>query len=777
MAHRLLRRKAQLKAEITEAPSEIERDMVARGDTIKFDLSDDKWIQNPEKFWAEFQHTGQVLVPKDFEKWLIGQDSMKEEFLLNLEEHVRKMQYIQRMEDSGEIDDKESMKKFLREWPGPYLLYIGAPGTGKSLLIKIANQKLKELYKKYGITLNDTLLIPNKMDAQRPKVKIVPAGMGKQIVAAATHYGKGKNIKSHVIKMFLWFIVLIGLLLVMTALMLMAYINITLDPELAWFSGSSVWLQWLFYGMFLMVFPLFVLWAAGRMGGLGGMKGNDLPNLIIDNSGDPDLFVDMTVGNASQLFGAVQHDPLQSGGMGTSTHQRMQAGAVHKAHKKIYFLDEIKTFLRNESMVIEFLTVLENGSYPLKGRAWLGAEGNASLAGETDTPLPCQFFLVAAGNEDAMPLLSAYPALRDRFYYGNIKRADDEIPDTPENEIKLVQFVTDEAYRFHVPPLCKEAIQVIINHAKRRASSAKKLKIQMRGYIQDIKKGGQLVWLKKSIDPCPCGLEGEFIHGEHVILSIEQYAKPWEMQELDAHIEKRRPYMLTRVRGKRVGIVNGLVVVGGAGTGTGDVVSVSAYMRKLKTPGKGSIDENFIVTGAPTESKDTWMGNSIQTVRTTILRLYGIDIVLDYYVQIAFLQTDPRSMDGPSAGITMTLALMSILGDPRLPEEARKPLAMRLDIPITGTVENVAADVVTTLDGPVAAWSSDDGLREDVLVGPIGGVFEKAYGARKHGASAIIIPDENYESNYFSSLLFKKLNVLHSNSVLGFFDLLRGDRP
>src|SRR5437879_914248 len=80
---------------VPEIPSEnqIETDMKARQaeGTIMFDLGDDKWMKDPESFWAEFKHTGQILVPKDFRKWLIGQEEMVEELMLNLEEWVRKL--------------------------------------------------------------------------------------------------------------------------------------------------------------------------------------------------------------------------------------------------------------------------------------------------------------------------------------------------------------------------------------------------------------------------------------------------------------------------------------------------------------------------------------------------------------------------------------------------------------------------------------------------------------------------------------------------------------
>jgi predicted ATP-dependent protease len=407
--------------------------------------------------------------------------------------------------------------------------------------------------------------------------------------------------------------------------------------------------------------------------------------------------------------------------------------------------------------------------YPIQGREWMGSEGNASLAGQTDTPLSCQFMIVAAMNYNAIPMLNKYPMLRDRFYYGNIKKSEDEILDTPQNRIKIAQFLADETYRFKVPPLCAEAVKLVINHMRRRASSATYLKLQMRAYIQDIKKGGQLVWAKKELSKqCPCGLVGEYQHAEHIYMAINQYALPLEMQILDDHILKHKPYRITEMKGSKIGVINGLVVMGDPtlGQATGDVAEVASWIRKLREDEpRGDGKWNFVLTGAPQDSKDTWISNSIMTVQTTINRLYSINLVKDYYVHIAFIQSDPKAMDGPSAGITMTLSLMSWLGDPRLPADKRTRVPMRLDTPVTGTVENL---------GMGEEW--DDAQRGDVRVGPIGGVFEKAYGAMKLGAAGVIIPEENFNAAFFDDFVFSKLKVQHAGSVLGYFDLLRADK-
>lgn len=737
--------------------------------TIKFDLSDDKWFEHPEEFWAEFKHTGEILVPKDFERWLIGQERMKEEFFLNLEEWVRKMKDIQELRKAGKADDKDAMKAFLKERPGPYLLYIGQPGTGKSLLIKIANKKLKELYKKHGIELQDVLLIKNPLNKQKPLPKYVPAGVGKRIVYAAEYVSEKTNLKSTVLRAFLSFMIVMGILAICTAIFLMIYINYTYDADVAWFLASGTYFHWIILGLFLTVFPLFILGLSGTQGGFASVQKRpgmeDIPALIVDNSGSPELYVDMTQGNSAQMFGSIQHDPWQSGGLGTPTHHRMQAGAIHQADGKILFADEIKNFLFNEQMVIEFLTPLENGSYPIRGRTWGGSEGNASLAGETNSPIDCAFFLIAAGNYDALPLLNKYPALRNRFHYGNIVRAEDEIPASPQNEIKIAQFLADEAFRFRTPNLCSEACRLIIGHARRKASSAKRMKLQMRPYIQDLKKAAQLAWHYPDRDNSECGCgaekEGNLIHAIDMIKAIDDYAKPIEQQILDAQIERSQPYKILANTGTAIGMVNGLVVISDSEEGrTGDVTTVSALLIPLNKPGTGKQDENFIVTGAPTDAKDSWMANSIRTVRTAILSMYGIDLVKDYYVHISFLQSDPKAIDGPSAGITMTLAIMSQLGDPRIEDaKLRQPIPISQDTAVTGTIENIPY--------------TEAGVK-DMRVGPIGGVFEKVYGAKKWKMKRVLVPSENYDNTYFDRFS-KGVAVKGAKTVLQYFDLIRAD--
>jgi len=254
------------------------------------------------------------------------------------------------------------------------------------------------------------------------------------------------------------------------------------------------------------------------------------------------------------------------------------------------------------------------------------------------------------------------------------------------------------------------------------------------------------------------------IHASDMQAAIDKYAKPIEQQILDAAIERRAPYLLSMPVDEvaACGIVNGLVVISSGNEDdaegrTGDVAVVTAWLKKVPPLPNGALNPKarFVITGA-TQDKDTWIANSIEMVKTTILQLYDIDLQTEYYTHISFIQSDPRGMDGPSAGITMTLAIMSQLGDPRVPAEQRVPIPMRQDTAITGTVENFPAG-------------------GDVRVGPIGGTFEKCYGARKRGRMRVILPKENRQNTYFDRFS-GGMEILGAETVIQYFNLMRADK-
>src|SRR5439155_59010 len=74
-----------------------------------------------------------------------------------------------------------------------------------------------------------------------------------------------------------------------------------------------------------------------------------LPKPLVTNGpGGLRPSIDATGSHAGALLGDVKHDPSQSGGLETPAHERVEAGAIHKANKGVLFIDEINV-LRIES--------------------------------------------------------------------------------------------------------------------------------------------------------------------------------------------------------------------------------------------------------------------------------------------------------------------------------------------------------------------------------------------------------------------------------------------
>jgi Lon-like ATP-dependent protease len=184
-------------------------------------------------------------------------------------------------------------------------------------------------------------------------------------------------------------------------------------------------------------------------------------------------FLDGTGAPVASLLGDVQHDPYQTGGLGTPAHERIQLGLIHRAHGGVLFVDEIGTLPL--SVQQELLTALQDGQFPI-----VGHNETSAGAGVRTEPVPCRFVLVAAGNMDS--LKSMHPALRDRVrgngYEVLMKK---EMPDTPGNRLKLWQFVAQEVKRDgQIPHFSAPAMQEVISHARKMTRRKNMLTLRLR---------------------------------------------------------------------------------------------------------------------------------------------------------------------------------------------------------------------------------------------------------------------------------------------------------
>lgn len=171
-------------------------------------------------------------------------------------------------------------------------------------------------------------------------------------------------------------------------------------------------------------------------------------------------FVDATGLSAGALFGEVRHDPYQSGGMEAPPHTLIQAGAVHRAHGGILYIDEIGNLSEDSQRLL--LTALQDKSMSITGRQ----QGSSGTMVHT-APLPCDFILVAAGNlKDLENLL---PALRSRirgFGYEILTKV--RIPDDADSLRVFARFVAQEVEKDgRIPHFDQSAVRALIEIARK----------------------------------------------------------------------------------------------------------------------------------------------------------------------------------------------------------------------------------------------------------------------------------------------------------------------
>ena len=398
------------------------------------------------------------------------------------------------------------------------------------------------------------------------------------------------------------------------------------------------------------------------------------------------------------LLGSV-HDPIYQGAqknLADSGVPEPKPGLVTDAHGGILFIDEIGEM--DEMLQNKLLKVLEDKRAYFESAYYDPDDKRVPpyIRKLFEEGAPADFVLIGATTREPDHV---NPALRSRCA---------EIYFEPLTPVHILTIVENAAERLNVT-LAPGAAELISAYT---IEGRKAINILADAYSlalnrfeeEEIKRIVSRETISENAADDDMGTEAEFLgevpHRDHVQnVSRETKTPPLEVTRADIYevAQVSRLHQFGRKKASdtpAVGRVFGLGVAGFLGS----IIEIEAVSFPAAEKGKGTVRFN--------ETAGSMAKDSVFNAALVMRQLTGRDIH-DYDIHVNVI--GGGNIDGPSAGTAILAAIVS----------AVTGSAIRQDTAVTGEI---------SLQGEIK---------------PVGGVFEKAYGARQAGISTLIIPWEN----------------------------------
>ena len=542
--------------------------------------------------------------------------------------------------------------------------------------------------------LQDIVAYHNPEDFNEPRIRTFPAGKGKAVVAEQKAAAAAKKNQNNTLWIYgVGAIVLLGLI------------------GTIYFGNFTILLASLFASLLLVM--LF------RSPNQQRNETMIVPKVLVGHDpGDVPPFVDATGTHAGALLGDVRHDPFQSGGLETPSHDRIEAGAIHKANKGVLYIDEIN-MLRMESQQA-LLTAMQEKKMSITGQS-----ERSSGALVKSEQVPCDFILVCAGNLDAMQ--GMHPALRSRIRgYGYEVYMRSTMPDTLENRDNITRFVAQEVTKDgKIPHFDRFAVAEIIREAQRRSGRKGELTLRMRELGGLIRVSGDMAVNRGA----------KTVTRDDVILA-RRTARSLEQQIADRYIEGSTSYSLFKTEGEAVGMVNGLAALN-ASSNMAEYSGIVLPLVAEVSPSQNRKAGRVIATG----QLGTIAKEAVDNI-FAVIKKFTMTNLSDSDIHIQYIGTYD-GVEGDSASITMATVIISALEN----------IPIRQDLAMTGSLS----------------------VRGKVL--PVGGVTAKLEAAAASGIKMALIPKDNAKDVMIESRCYKTMEVYTVQTLRDVFEYAFVDCP
>ena len=364
-------------------------------------------------------------------------------------------------------------------------------------------------------------------------------------------------------------------------------------------------------------------------------------NLFVDNSEFKKVVVENDP-RPSNLFGKVEYE-YQNGNLKTDF-TKIIPGAFHKANGGylVLYVDQLLRYANTWELLKK---TLKTRQIDIEGQGFINP-----------MPIPTDLKIILIGSRYLYNLIYNYDP-EFMKYFKVFVDFDDEMNKTEENEDAISGFISYQCKKNNYKHLSYDAVTQVINQSMRMVEDKKKLSTNFNKIMEMINEGNLYAQMDNS----------KYIEKRHIEKAIQ--SKKYRIDKIEEKIDEsyKRENTLIDIKGKQVGVINGLSVLS-----TGE--------HTFGKPSRITVSTACGSKGIVNIEREAKMSGSIHNKGVLILEGYlaenfAQEFPLSLNAYICFEQ-NYGGVDGDSASSAELYALLSSLSN----------IGIKQNIAVTGSI-------------------------------------------------------------------------------------------